>query len=204
MTNLLNINKRRFTFISTAASIGIVLFFFFLFMTRSVFAAFPIAGVGGFVIEASQITGNNLQITTELGKTELHQSWGQARIELGQANITGLKVTKKVNLNGALSQYGIVDLDIVITPASGSTVTGSNLRLGVTGLTASSSDFRDLHADERSSSQPIDRLRIRANQLTLSNPQLNTHLMAAGSIRIPGLKVKFIVNKQDGSKIGDF
>mgnify|MGYP001281092316 CR=1 FL=1 len=204
MTNILNINNRRFTFISSAASICLVLFFFFLFLSSSVFAAFPIAGVGGFVIEASRITGNNLQITTELGSTELHENWGQARIDLGQANITGLKLTKKVNLNGVLSQYGIKDMDIVITPASGSTVTGNNLRLGVTGLTASSSDFHNLRADERSSSRPIDRLRIRANQLTLNNPKLNVHSMAAGNITIPGLKVKFIFNKHDGTTNGDF
>lgn len=204
MTNLLNINKRRFRFISMAASIGFVLFFFFLFLTSSVFAAFPIAGVGGFVIEASRITGNNLQITTELGSTEMHENWGQARIELGQANIMGLKLTKKVNLNGALSQYGIKDMEIVITPASGATVAGNNLRLGVTGLTASSSDFRNLHADERSSTKPIDRLRITATQLALDNPKLNVHAMAAGNIAIPGLKVKFIFNKYDGTTIGDF
>ena len=204
MTNLLNINKRRFRFISMAASIGFVLFFFFLFLTSSVFAAFPIAGVGGFVIEASRITGNNLQITTELGSTEMHENWGQARIELGQANIMGLKLTKKVNLNGALSQYGIKDMEIVITPASGATVAGNNLRLGVTGLTASRSDFRNLHADERSSTKPIDRLRITATQLALDNPKLNVHAMAAGNIAIPGLKVKFIFNKYDGTTIGDF
>lgn len=204
MTQLLNINKKRFAMISSAGSIGLIAFFFFLFLTSSVFAAFPIAGVGGFVIEANRITGNNLQITTELGATELHDNWGQAKIELGQANITGLKLSKKVNLNGALNEYGIKDLDIVITPAPGATVSGTNLRLGVTGLTATSSDFRNLRADERSSSRPIERLRIRANQLTLNNPKLNTHTMAVGSITIPGLKVKFIFNKHDGSTIGDF
>jgi len=83
-------------------------------------------------------------------------------------------------------------------------VAGNNLRLGVTGLTASRSDFRNLHADERSSTKPIDRLRITATQLALDNPKLNVHAMAAGNIAIPGLKVKFIFNKYDGTTIGDF
>lgn len=205
MLKALNINKKRFSLIAGIGSIGLTLILLILLLTNSAIAAFPIAGIGGIVIEADEISGTHLKISTHISSTSEHDDWGQARVELGTANIAGLYLSKKIDLEGALSEYGVKDLDIVITPAPGSIVTGNQLTLGITGLTATYSDFRNLRVDEnRSANDPIDVFHLSANSLLLNNPKLNTHLLSAESITIPGLKVKLIINKNDGTTIGGF
>lgn len=173
-----------------------------LLLARPTFAAFPIAGVGGFVIDAERINGTNLNIYTDVGPTSLHENWGQARIEIATVNINGLSLVKNIDLNGVLSQYDISELQVKITPRQGATVTGSQVRLGVTAIIADNSDFRNLKIQEnKNASHVLDVFHLSASNFTLDQPELNTHSMFAGSITIPGLSVDLRFIKNDGTII---
>lgn len=190
---------------TTAGSIGLIVILTILFLTGNVLAAFPITGVGGFLIEAEKIDGRDFSLRAKTGDTELKKNWGQASVGLGSVTITGLVLSKSIHLGSALDRYGISDLDIVIIPGQNANVTGNNLTLGTTGLTASYAKFGTLKAEENKNARPIDRFSLTANSLVLDKAIINTHSMTASSIRIPGLKVKFILKDNDGNIVsGDF
>lgn len=193
MVNALNINKKRFISLAFANGIGLFTLLAILFFTGTGYAAFPITGVGGFVIEANKITGNNFTMQPKTGETELHENWGQASIELGNTTIDGLVLTKKISLDGALAEYGISNIEFIVT--SDSSVGGNNVRLGVTGLVASHSDFRNLKVNENSrANEPLDVFKLEASSLTLDQPKLNTHFLSTAQMSIPQLKIDVIVN----------
>src|SRR5690625_3016635 len=115
MMNALNVNKKRFSLVASIATMALILLMIVLFATRTALAVtFPITGVGGFVVEATKITGTQLKIFTDEGSTSLHENWGQARVELGTAEITGLHLAKTINLGNTLSEYNISELEIVV------------------------------------------------------------------------------------------
>lgn len=202
MTNALNVNKKRLGIIGGIGGTGLLALLLTLFLTGSVFAAFPIAGVGGFVIEAAKIEGNNFKLYPQLGPTEHNSTWGNAAIDLGGATIDGLVLSKKIDLRGALDAYGIRDVDVVVTSTSG--VSGQNLKLRVTGIDAQNSQFANLNVQEYKTDNPLNVIDLKSNNLVLTNAKLNTHFMSAESIGIPGLKVKILHNTNDGRTIGDF
>lgn len=198
----LNINGKRFSLIAGISSAVFIVIAAIMLLARPTFAAFPIAGVGGFVIDAQRITGTNLNIYTDMGPTSLHENWGQARIEIGSVNITGLKLVKNIDLKGALSQYDISELEVLVTPREGVTVSGSQVKLKVTAILATNSSFTNLKIQEnRNASRPIDVFHLNASNFTLDGPELNSHFMSAGTITIPGLNVKLRLIKNDGTKI---
>lgn len=202
MIKALNINKKRFSLIAGISSAGLIVILLIVLLARPTFAAFPIAGVGGFIIDAQRISGTNLGIYTDVGSTSLHENWGQARIELGTVNLDGLSLVKTIDLNGALAQYDITELQVLITPRPGARVSGTEVKLGVTGLTATHSDFTNLAVREnRSASNPLEVFHLSASSFTLDQPKLNTHLLSAGSMSIPGLSVDLRLITSDGSII---
>lgn len=130
----LNINKKRFFFLFAASGCGLVSLILLLLVTGSGYAAFPITGVGGVVVEANQISGSNFKLWPKTGQTEFQDNWGQAHVELGSAAIDGLVMSKTFSLDGAFSQYGISSIEIAV--ASNAAVKGENVKLGVTGIAA--------------------------------------------------------------------
>lgn len=193
MLNTLNMNKKRFFVLSLCSSSGFVILLSILLLTGTGYAAFPLAGVGGFVIEANKITGTNFTLTPKTGSTERHENWGQAHIELGSTSIDGLSLTKTISLDGAFAEYGISNIHLAIT--SDSTVRGENVKLGVTGIVASHSNFQNLNVDEnKRASNPLDVFQLRASSLTLDQAQLNTHFLSASRMNIPQLQVDIEIN----------
>lgn len=202
MVNALNVNKKRLGIIGGIGGTGLLALLLSLFLTGSVFAAFPISGVGGFVIAADKIEGSNFKLYPQLGPTEHKGTWGNAAVELGSATINGLVLSKNIDLRGALDAYGITDVDVVVTSTDG--VQGENLKLRVTGIDAQDSQFTNLKVEEHYTDNPLNVIDLEAPTLELTNAKLNTHFMSASSIGIPGLKVKILHNTTDGETIGDF
>lgn len=202
MTNALNVNKKRLGIIGGIGATGLLALLLTLFLTGAVFAAFPIAGVGGFVIQAAKIEGKNFKLYPQLGPTEQKSTWGNAAIDLGEAKINGLVLSKKIDLRGALDAYGIKDVDVVVTASS--QVEGQNLKLRVTGIDAEGSQFANLQVTEHYTDNPLNVIDLKANSLNLTNAKMNTHFMQAESIGIPGMKLKILHNTNDGKTIGDF
>ncbi|MGE5405203.1 MAG: hypothetical protein ACM3PP_09710 [Candidatus Saccharibacteria bacterium] len=81
----LNINKRRFMAAGSLGFIALVTVLVTLMMTGSVYAAFPLAGVGGFVVEATKIAGNGFDLVPNLHDTNISNNYQEVRPWLGQA-----------------------------------------------------------------------------------------------------------------------
>ncbi len=202
MINALNVDKKRLGIIGGIGGTGLLALVLTLFLTGSVFAAFPISGVGGFIVAADSIKGTDFKLYPQLGPTENKNPWGNAAVDLGTATIDGLVLSKNIDLGGALAAYDIESVEVAVT-ANGS-VQGDNLKLRVTGIDAGNAQFSNLKVQEYHTDNPLNVIDLQAPTLDLTNAKLNTHFLQAGSIGIPGLKVKLIHNKTDGTKIGDF
>lgn len=202
MVNALNINKKRFGIIASIGSFSLIALLVTLLLTGTVFAAFPLAGVGGFTVKADKIEGKDFKLYPELGPTEKNANWVNAAVKLdGQTKIQGLNLIKTLGLDGAFSSYGIQRVDIVIT--SETDVEGQGLFLKVTGINAIDSLFEDLNISEDTGSLNKSFV-LEAPSLELTDAELNTHFLQAGTIGIGGLKVKLIHTKTNGEKVGDF
>jgi hypothetical protein len=201
MENALNVNKKRLGIIGGAGMLGLIALLLVLFMSGTVFAAFPLSGVGGFVISADKITGTNFKLYPSLGETENKPVWAQAAIDSESATINGLVLSKNINTESALGSYNIKSVDVIVT---GGDVVGQNLKLRVSGIESDNTLFKNLQVKEYYTDNPLNVIDLQAPNLTLDHPKLNTHFLSAGDISIPSMKLKIVANMKDGSKLGDF
>lgn len=202
MANALNINKKRFGIIASIGSFSLIALLVTLLLTGTVFAAFPLAGVGGFTVKASEINGANFELYPTIGETEKEKDWVNAAVKLnGQTTIKDLNLVKTIGVDGALESYGIQKVDIVIS--SETDVSGNGLFLRVTGIQAVDSLFGNLTIEENTGDIEKSFI-LKAPSLSLTNAELNTHFLQAGNIGIGGLKVKLVHTKTNGDKVGDF
>ncbi|UOE75817.1 DUF6230 family protein [Parageobacillus thermoglucosidasius] len=201
MENALNVNKKRLGIVGGAGMLGLIALLVTLLMSGTVFAAFPLAGIGGFTISANKITGTGFKLYPALGETEKKPVWAQAAIDLATANIEGLVLSKNINTESALGSYNVNSVDVIVT---GGDVVGQNLKLRVSGIQSSNTSFKNLQVKEYYTDNPLNVIDLQAPNLTLDNPSLNTHFLSAGDISIPNMKLKIVANMKDGSKLGDF
>jgi hypothetical protein len=194
MTGGLNINRRRFALAGSAGFSALAVILVALFLTGTVFAAFPIAGVGGFVIKANSISGTNFELIPAVGDTEKQSAWPQAQVTMDSVSIVGLNLSKELDVSALFP--GVVDMVKVVITATGTT-TGNGLVLNTTGIEADSAIFNTMLIDERfNASHPNSitpatgaEIGLKASSLTLTNAQLNTHYMTTTSITIPGMSL---------------
>ncbi len=198
----LQISKRRFALTAGAGFAALTVLIVTLFLTGTLFAAFPITGVGGFVIAADKITGDKFQLWPAIGETEQKSVWPQAAIDLGTATIQKLNLWKDLDTSGPLGSYGIYKVKVVV--GANGDVTGSGLKLRVSGLTAESASFSNLDIKEHYTNpyNPLYVLSLEAPSLELTKPELNTHSLIANSITIPGLFIKILAYDSSGNLIG--
>ncbi|QQK78699.1 hypothetical protein HUG20_01475 [Salicibibacter cibi] len=201
MANALNVSKKRLGMIGAAAGTGLIAVLLSLFISGSLFAAFPLAGIGGFTISADEIDGTDFSLYPTIGETEQNQEWAQAGVDLGTADIDGLVLSKNIDTEDALGAYGVNSVDVQVT--SSGVVEGDNLNLMVSGIDAVDSQFGGLEVAEYYTDDPMDSFDLSAPDLLLEDAELNTHFLSADSIGIPGLQVQVISNTEDGS-IGGF
>ena len=194
MTGGLNISRRRFALAGGAGFSALAVILVTLFLTGTVFAAFPIAGVGGFVIKAPSISGTAFQLIPAVGDTEKQAAWPQAQVTMDTVSIVGLDLTKELDVSALFP--GAVDMVKVVITATGTT-TGSSLVLNTTGITADSANFGTLLIDERFAAAHPNAITpatgaevgLGSSTIALTNAQLNTHYMTAASMTIPGMSV---------------
>jgi hypothetical protein len=136
---------------STGASLGVVAVVGMLFLSTGTAFALPIAGIGGFNIQADSIAGDDLFLYPGDGNAENTQLYPQAIVELNSVEIDGLILTKEWDLgpNG----YGVTPSDtnarVVISAGSGSdNVTSGQLFLKTPKLSADTSTFQGLEITE--------------------------------------------------------
>ncbi|QQK74581.1 hypothetical protein HUG15_02495 [Salicibibacter cibarius] len=201
MGNVLNVSKKRLGLIGAAAGAGLTAVLLSLFISGSLFAAFPLAGIGGFTISADEIEGTDFSLYPAIGETAEYEDWAQAGVDLGTADIHGLVLSKNIDTEDALGAYGVNSVDVQVT--SSGVVEGDNLSLMVSGIDAVDSQFTSLEVSEHYTDDPMDSFDLAAPELLLDDAELNTHYLSADSIGIPGLQVQVISNTEDGS-IGGF
>lgn len=78
MRSVLSIERKRFWMFSGIGYTALAVVISLLFFTGTVFAAFPLTGIGGFVIAADKITGTGFKLYPQIGETSEKSVWPQA------------------------------------------------------------------------------------------------------------------------------
>lgn len=118
-----------------------------LVLTGKLFAAFPLAGIGGFVISAPDIQGTTFSLTPSLTATDSQGGWPAAMISLGTVSIQdGFELTKNFDLTSTPIGALIPSADLNILS---STVSGQGLLLDSSGLQAATAHFDGFNAAEQ-------------------------------------------------------
>lgn len=185
-------NKKRFA-VSAGLAYALLVALLVLALSGGVaLAAFPIAGVGGFVIKANTIDGTGFHLYPTMGQTSEQMIYPMAVVDLDTATISGLNLSKTLTAMG-------YTVDVVI--AATQDVTGNGLKLKITGLTASSAGFTGLDVEEHAGDyngdgnvDALDKIDLKAPSLHLENAELNTHYLFANTITIPGMSLNINVH----------
>jgi len=185
-------NKKRF-FVSAGLGYGVLTLLLVMMFTSGIaLAAFPIAGVGGFVVAADTIAGEGFHLYPTIGETSEQTMYPMAVVDLDKATITNLNLCKKLTAMG-------YNVDVVIKATDD--VIGNGLKLKVTGINAGIANFDGLDVNEHSGDynndgtvDALDKIDMKAPGLTLHNAQLNTHSLFANTITIPGMDLAINVS----------
>jgi hypothetical protein len=194
---------------STGASLGVVAIVGMLFLSTGTAFAAPISGIGGFVINADGIEGDDLILYPGDADAENASQYPQGVVELSAVEIESLELVKEFNLD----QYGLSgNARIVISAGNnGQNATASSLLLKTPQLSADSATFSGLTIDETQSSNIAQVLTLRAPNtpsvttrevslsggsnpgLQLHNPSIRATYLATNEITLPslGLEVQF-------------
>lgn len=152
----LNVNRRLFKRSAGISFIVLAALITLLVATGTVFAAAPIAGVGGFVINADTIHGTDFELIPALTSTnvastttgmanEYQKVYPAAQVYLGTASIGGLDLWKNISLKAIAGAFGIPNVDYVKVEIKASgTVTGSNLIMNATDIKADDAVFGNM------------------------------------------------------------
>lgn len=156
----LNVNRKLFKRSAGMSLIALIALIALLVGTGTIFAAAPIAGVGGFVIEAGTINGSDFELIPALTSTntgngvavsqtsmpnEYQKVYPAAQIWLGDVSIDGLNLWKNISLEAIASAFGFDDVSYVkVQIGANSTVTGSNLTMNATDIEAGLASFTDM------------------------------------------------------------
>lgn len=204
-----------------------------LVLTGKLFAAFPLAGIGGFVISAPNIQGTTFSLTPSLTATDQQGGWPAAMISLASVNIDqGFELTKQFDLTSTPIGALVPSADLNILS---STLSGTGLLLDSTGLQAATANFQQFNAAEQysvlgtnsvnrqgvegsvylqgksaSTLDPTQQLGLQASAITLTGVAINTDALKTSSLNINNLKLAIVANTvnptngQAGPSYGDF
>jgi len=203
MGNVLSINKKAFVITTGIGYAFLMALLATLFFSGTILAAFPIGGVGGFVVAADKIVGTDFKLAPTLGQTQESASWPQGAVDLGSVEIDGMELSKEIDVSAALgTSYNIGTAKVVIT--TNGKVTGQNIKMNITGMVADQATFQTMKVEEKYSN-PLEALGLSAARMELENPEINAHALIAPSITLPGMKLKILVYDTDGNYIaGDY
>lgn len=174
----LNVNRRLFKRSAGISFVVLVALLTLLVATGTVFAAAPIAGVGGFVIEADNIVGSDFELIPSLTSTntassttgmenEYQKVYPAAQVWLGDADIDGLNLWKNISLAAIAAAFGISDVSYckVQIQATG-TVNGSNLTMNTSDIQAVTAAFTGMTMMENLPTQHPNKLTVQQGSLT--------------------------------------
>ncbi len=197
---VLHIDRKRFLIMGGVGYAALIALLAALLFTGTVFAAFPLAGIGGFVVAADEIIGSGFKLSPAIGETSEKSLWPQAGVELDSVTIKGMNLSKELDVSGSLGNYGIhkVLVEIIATQD----VQGQGVNMRITGMVADRAEFSSMEVNEKYSENPLNKLGLTADTMELTNPELNAHALSTQSIAIPGMKLKIKAYNANGQLIG--
>ena len=183
-------NRKRFLGVAAAGYLALAVVLATLFATGTIFAAFPLAGIGGFVVAAERIEGDGLELTPALGDTSEQQLWPQAAVKLNQVRIECLNLSKNLSVGSLTAKVEIIAGSFEQEPKNCETVIGHGVTMHISGLKANQAEFGAMTIDEVYTSDVLKKIGLTANSMTLVNPSLNTHFLHTSSITLPKMKLR--------------
>lgn len=162
--------------VSMTAALALLLAMGIGIWTGGVALAMPVAGIGGFVVEADEIQITNFKLLPKVGQTSEKSRYPQASSSLDGV-IKGMKLYKDF-------EVGAFKARILITASKD--VKASGLVLDMTRMTADSS-FKRLKVEEKYSTNPLEKISLSAPSMNLKNVKIRGHYLFANSISIPGM-----------------
>jgi hypothetical protein len=200
-------NKRTFGK-SLGASFAVLVVIALLVMSSGVAYAVPLAGIGGFTIQADKLTAESAVIYPGVDDTSNQEAYPMAVVEQKDVSIEGLRLMKSLDVSSIPGLSG--NARIVMT-ANG-TVTADQQMVKVSNLNAETATFNQQVIDESNSDDPSRAFGIwmgdaseSQNKLQngrivdlssdgpaqkLVNANIQAHYLASSSISLPGLNLK--------------
>jgi len=191
---------------STGASLGVVALVGLVFLSTGTAFALPISGIGGFLIQADQIEGDDLLLYPGLADGSNQENYPHAIVELRNNEIEGLRLTKTFDL----SDYtDVVDGRArLVIESSGDPVTINRLLLKTPELNADTATFSGLTISENDSDELEESFSIRAPSdppetrqidleggenpgLMLEDAEIRATYLATDEITLPNLALRF-------------
>lgn len=191
MLNPLNINVKRCLKVSSFGTLGLILLLLILLFTGALLAAFPLTGIGEYVVAAEKIEGKEFKLIPELKG----ESTTVGFIQLKEAKIDDLFLSKNVNLSGVLITYGVSDIDIIV--AIKKKINGTDLMMYVTGIDARETGFLDLGVVESKNDYFKTGVELDTVELLLNDAKLYTHHLVAKEIYINPLGLRIHVHQNE-------
>lgn len=200
-----------------AASIGALALIGVLLAASGVAYAVPLAGVGGFTVEAEEIRADNMFIYPGVSDTSEREAQPVAVTEMQSTEIDGLKLTKEIDVSSMPGLDG--QMRIVISQSGNETVTTGQQMMKYSKLSAEESEFSGQVIDENPSSDPSRKFDITAPNnetvegrtvdisgenpgLVLRDAEIQAHYLAVSSISIPDLQFNVHYDEDGGGDSG--
>jgi hypothetical protein len=190
---------------STGASLGVVALVGVLFLSTGTAFAMPVAGIGGFQIQADSIEGDDLLLYPGLADGSNQDDYPHSIVELRNNEIEGLRLTKTFDLGDYTDS---MDGRARLVIESGGTVEIERLLLKTPELGADEATFNGLEISESDSDDLEESFSIRAPSdpdetrqidltggenpgLEMTNADIRATYLATDEITLPDLELKF-------------
>lgn len=186
-----------------AASIGALALIGVLLAASGVAYAVPLAGVGGFTVEADEIRGESMFMYPGVEETSETDAQPVAVTEMQSTEIDGLTLTKEMSADPLPGLSGT--MRVVISQGGNETVETGQQMLKFSSLQAEESEFSGQVVNEHNSDNPSEQFDVSAPGdaqdgrtvnisgsepgLVLRNAEIQAHYLAVSSISIPDLEI---------------
>lgn len=164
MSGSLNINRRRFFMTGGIGFSVMVVLLVSLMITGTVFAAFPLAGIGGFVIEAENIYGEGFELipaVNDINEGDGEGSiptgdydpnaepvWAQSQSCMDEVDITDLNLYKFIDVTHIVPETAEMPLNYIKINVKGDSASGEGLVMHATEIQAGEAIFEEMLMDE--------------------------------------------------------
>ncbi|SFS30351.1 DUF6230 family protein [Marininema halotolerans] len=173
--------RGKFFWISFTTSLTVLALIVTGLFAGGVAAAVPIAGVGGFMVEADKIVATNFKLLPKFGPTSTKKVTPQAALQM-DAEITGMKLYK---------DFDVPNMGTIRVLVTSSGVAKSTGMVMDASKVEGNHSFKKFTTKENYSSDLLKTFDMSADHLVLTNAKLRGHYLFNNTISIPGMKLEF-------------